>query len=393
MAEQLKKNIFSIRANDWDRKLFDELIPLPDGTSYNSYLIKGSKKTALIDSADPLFSDFVLGELKALDVRKIDYIIANHAEQDHSGSIPRILDIYPEAVVVTNEKCRNMLLDLLDIYEDRFRIIKDGEELSLGDKTLKFVMTPWVHWPETLVTFLVEDRILFSCDFFGSHYASSELYVKDERVILEAAKRYYAEIMMPFRKKIIENLKKIDDLKYHIIAPSHGPVYDKPGFIVDAYRDWVSDEVKNQVVIAYVSMHGSTLAMVDHIASELEHKNIPVQRFNLAEVDIGLLANSLVDAATLVVAAPTVIVDPHPLAQYAAVLVNTLNPKTRFIGVMGSYGWAGTMVGKLGSLISRVKAEVLPPVLVQGHPKKDDMIKISELAEEIYRKHKSIKII
>ncbi len=191
-VRKLKDGIYSVGAIDWDRRLFDELIPLPDGTTYNAYIVKGEEKTALLDTVDPAKKDELIGNLKSLKVEKIDYIIAHHAEQDHSGTIPDILSLYPEAKVVTNSKCKGFLMDLLHIPEDKFIVVNDGDTLSLGGRTLKFIFTPWVHWPETMVTYLTPDNILFTCDFFGSHYASSYLFVKDKEKVLEDAKRYYA---------------------------------------------------------------------------------------------------------------------------------------------------------------------------------------------------------
>jgi len=233
-VKEIKKDIFFVGAIHWDRRLFDELIPLPDGTSYNAYIIKGNEKIALIDTVDPATEGQLLTNLKILRVNRIDYVISNHAEQDHSGSIPAILKLFPEAKVVTNEKCQRFLQDLLHIPESRFITINDGDTLSLGNKTLKFVFTPWVHWPETMITYLLEDKILFSCDFFGSHIATSQLFVKDDSKVLKDAKRYYAEIMMPFRTIIQKNIEKVKALDLEMIAPSHGPIYLKPDFIIDA---------------------------------------------------------------------------------------------------------------------------------------------------------------
>ncbi len=185
-------------AVDWDRRLFDSLMPLPDGTSYNAYLIQGSEKTALLDAVDPTMENVLLSQLES--VENIDYLIAHHAEQDHSGAIPRVLEKYKNAKVVATKLGKKMLMDHLPIPEERFVTVGDGETLSLGDKTLEFIHTPWVHWPETMCTYLREEKILFTCDFFGSHLATSDLYVTDEARAYEAAKRYYAEIMMPFSK-------------------------------------------------------------------------------------------------------------------------------------------------------------------------------------------------
>src|SRR4030065_573857 len=205
-----------------------------------------------------------------------------------------------------------MLVDLLCIDEDKFVTVDDGQTLSLGNKTLQFIYIPWVHWPETFGTYLQQDKIFFPCDFFGSHLATSSLFVEDEALVYEAAKRYYAEIMMPFRTAIKNNLEKIKNLEIDIIASSHGPVYDNPKFIIDAYKDWVSDNVKNEVVLPYISMHDSTRKMVEHFVDALIERGITVKQFNLTEADIGKLAMSLVDAATIVIGSPTVLIAAHP---------------------------------------------------------------------------------
>jgi flavorubredoxin len=389
---QLKPNVYAVGVVDWDRRLFDELIPLPDGTSYNAYLIKGSEKTALLDTVDLAKADALIDNLVAVGVESIDYVIAHHAEQDHSGSIPDILMLYPDAKVVTNPKCKGMLIDLLNISEDKFVTIDDGQTLSLGDKTLQFVYIPWVHWPETMGTYLQEDKVFFPCDFFGSHFATSSLFADDEAVVYEAAKRYYAEIMMPFRTPIRKNLEKIQELQIDMIAPSHGPVYDRPEFIIDAYKDWVSDQVKNEVVLPYVSMHDSTRKMVEHFVDALIERGITVKQFKLTATDIGKLAISLVDAATIVLGSPTGLAGAHPKAAYAAILANALRPKTKFASIIGSYGWGGKMVEQLTGLISNLKVEVLTPVTAKGHPKDDDFMALDKLADEILAKHKKLKI-
>ncbi|MCH8864510.1 MAG: MBL fold metallo-hydrolase, partial [Chloroflexi bacterium] len=172
---EIRPNVYSVGAIDWDRRLFDALIPLPEGTSYNSYLVKGSQKTALIDTVDPSMQEVLLGHLARLGVDKIDYVVAHHAEQDHSGTLPVIIEKYPAAKIIASPKCRGMLLDLLQVPEEKIITVDDRETVTLGDKTLEFIYTPWVHWPETMVTYLREDRILFSCDFFGAHLATSEM--------------------------------------------------------------------------------------------------------------------------------------------------------------------------------------------------------------------------
>uniref|UniRef100_A0A7C3WNR5 FprA family A-type flavoprotein n=1 Tax=Dictyoglomus turgidum TaxID=513050 RepID=A0A7C3WNR5_9BACT len=388
---EIKKGVYYVGAQDWNRTLFDALIPLPDGTSYNAYLVLGSEKVALIDTVDPSKKDILFEYLK--DVNNIDYVISHHAEQDHSGSIPFVLEKYPSAKVVTNPKGKELLMSHLHIPEDRFITVNDGETLSLGNKTLKFIYAPWVHWPETFVSYLLEDKILFTCDLFGSHLATSELFVEDESLVFEAAKRYYAEIMMPFRSIIQKNLEKIKDLNIDIIAPSHGPVYKNPSFIIDAYKDWISDNPKNLVVVPYISMHDSTKIMVDYFIDRLIEKGIKVQLFDLSVADIGKIAMSLVDASTLVIGTPTVLAGPHPKVLYVTYLANILKPKARFATVIGSYGWGGRTLEVIKSNLNNLSVELIDPVLVKGLPKLEDLKLLDELAEKIYNKHKEIGVL
>lgn len=371
---------------DWDRRLFDSLIPLPDGTSYNAYLIEGSEKTVLIDTVDPQMADELLTQLE--NVSKLDYVVSLHAEQDHSGSIPYVLARYPDAKLISSPKAKGMLMDLLRIPAESFVTVSDGETISLGDKTLEFIHTPWVHWPETMVAYLKEDKILFSCDFFGSHIATTDLYVSDEGRVYEAAKRYYAEIMMPFRNIIKKNIEKIAAYDIAVIAPSHGPIYPRPALIFDAYKDWIDGSAKNLVVLPYISMHNSTKKMVDFFISSLVEKGVSVEQFNLAVTDIGKLAMALVDAGTIVIGTPTVLAGPHPNVAYGVFLANALRPKAMFLSVIGSYGWGGKTVEILAGMIPNLKVEVLEPVLAKGLPSEAVNIALENLAEIIATKHK-----
>ncbi len=390
-AEKIIENIYAVGAKDWNRRLFDELIPLPDGTTYNSYLVKGKDKTVLIDTVDPTKTEVLLSNLIEIGTAKIDYIIAHHAEQDHSGSLPRMLAAYPMAKVLTNPKCKELLKDLLLIPDDRFQTVADRETVPLGDKTIEFIYAPWVHWPETMFTYLREDKILFTCDFLGSHLAASELYATE--AVYNSNKRYYAEIMMPFRSNIRNNLEKIKDLDFTMVAPSHGPIFKEPKFIINAYADWASDQVKNEVVIPYVSMHGSTQVMVDYFVDALIKRGITVKPFDLPKTDIGELAMALVDAATIVIGAPTVHVGPHPAAVYAAYLANALRPKLKYASIIGSFGWMSKEVEVIAGMIPNLKVEVIPPVVAKGYPKPEDFASLDRLADDIMNKHQANELV
>jgi len=385
---EIRPGVYSAGAIDWDRRLFDSLIPLPDGTSYNSYLVRGSEKTALIDTVDPTMEEMLINHLNQLEVKNLDYVVANHAEQDHSGTIPRVLEKYPQAKVVCTAKCKGMLVDLLLIPDDRFLTVEDKETISLGDRTLEFIHAPWVHWPETMLTYLREDRILFPCDFFGSHLATTDLYVTDGGQVYEAAKRYYAEIMMPFRTTIQKNLERVKEYPIDIIAPSHGPMHDKPEFIMKAYRSWAFDEPKNIVVLPYISMHDSTRKMVEYLVEALAQRGVTVKQFDLAVTDIGKLAMSLVDAATIIIGTPTVLAGPHPNVAYATLLANALRPNLKFASIIGSYSWGGKAVEQIAGMIPNLKVELIDPVLSKGFPKEADFKALDNLANTIAQKHK-----
>ena len=324
------------------------------------------------------------------DVKSLDYVVSLHSEQDHSGAIPRVLEKFPKAKVVTNPKGKKMLMDLLFVEESSFLTVEDGEVLSLGDCSLEFTYTPWVHWPETMCAYMAEEQILFSCDFFGSHIATSETYVTDACRVHEAAKRYFAEIMMPFCKTILKNLDKLAGKEIKLIAPSHGPVYDDPLFIIEAYRQWLEGPLENKVVLPFISMHGSTEAMTSHLSAALVDRGVMVERFNLAYTDIGKLAIALVDAATIVVGTPTVLTGPHPNVVYAAFLANALRPRAAFASVIGSYGWGGKAVETVAGLISNLKVEIVDPVLSVGAPQDEDFAALDALADAIAEKHKGL---
>ena len=348
MMRQLRPNVYSVGAIDWDRRMFDELIPLPDGTSYNAYLVKGSKKTALLDTVDPPKVSMLMEHLDELGIKKIDYVVAHHAEQDHSGSIPDVLKRYPQAKVLTNAKCKDFLIELLRLDESKFEMVADGQEISLGDKTLKFLITPWVHWPETMVTYLKEDEILFSCDFFGSHFAPPTLYVEDEGIAYEAAKRYFAEIMMPFQdgdpKKHGKNrhicrsmLSRQATVCLSTSPPSYSMHIMTGAATASKMRCWCR----------ITRCTAASEKWSDHFVDALIKRGITAKQFNMADTDLGKLATALVDAATIVLGCSQVLAGAHPNVAHAAFVANALRPKTKFVSIIGSTLWGGKMVEQL----------------------------------------------
>ena len=393
LFKEIKNKVFYAGLNDADRVIFDELIPLEHGTTYNSYLIKGSEKTAIIDTMYPPFLDLYIKNFEENGIEKVDYIIANHGEQDHSGSIPVLLEKFPDAIVITNEKCRENIKEMLLVPEDKIKTIQNNEEISLGDKTLQFILAPGVHWPDTMFTYLKEDNMLFTCDFLGAHLPFEDLYSKNDELLYSMAKRYYAEIMMPFRLMCKKYLNLIDEIKPDYILPSHGPLYKEPDFILNAYKDWTSDTPKNLVLIPYVSMYGSTEEMVQYVKKGLENAGINVYTHDIVRDDLGDLAVQLVDAATIVVGASMVLAGPHPMAINACILANALKPKVKFASVIGSYGWGGKLTETIASLFTSIKPEFVQPVVIKGKLKEADFTELDKLINSIIDKHKSINIL
>ena len=389
VVRKVTEKVFSIGTIDWDRRLFDDLVPLPEGTSYNSYLIKGDKKTALIDTVDPTKEEEFITNIIRSGCDRIDAIVINHAEQDHSGSLPVLLELFPGAQVYCTEKCKDLLALLLDVPGERVVVVKTGDSLDLGGISLEFSEYPWVHWPETMMTYCPEEKILFSCDLFGSHFATSSLFMNEPCRVEISAKRYYAEIMMPFRKSISKYLESVEKMNIAIIAPSHGPLHDNPEWILERYKDWTRDTTRNMVFIPFVSMHGSTERMVRILTELLMERNVEVKPFNLTGADTGLLAMELVDAATVILATPTVLFGPHPTMASAAYLANLVKPKTRYASVIGSYGWGGKTIDVIQSMIPHIKAEIIPPVYILGVPDEKTREDLKKMADTIVLKHSS----
>ena len=392
-AREICPNVYSVGTIAWDLRYFDALMPTPRGSSYNAFLIKGSEKTALVDTSEAEYEADFITNLMKLDVNSLDYIVCLHAEQDHSGMLPLMLDVFPMAKIVTNAVCKGLLIEMHKLREpeDRFIVVDDGSTLSLGDKTLKFYMAPWVHWPDTMFAEVVEDKVLFTTDFLGTHYASETLFQNDDLPdYLEAAKRYYAAIMMPYRTTVQEYLKLVGTINPKFIGPSHGPVLKMPAKIVDLYADWSSDTPKNKVVVAYVSMHGSTKQMVDFLVDDLLQHGVPVNQYNLLDTDSGVLGSAIVDAATIIIATPTVLFGPHPVAVSSAYLVRALRPKAKYIGVIGSYGWGSNAVNYLTEMLAPLGAEVLPAPYIKGLPDEKDVEELHKLADLIAEKHQNL---
>ncbi|MEM3506728.1 MAG: FprA family A-type flavoprotein [Candidatus Bathyarchaeia archaeon] len=380
------ENVYWVGVKDWNRRLFDALIPLPKGTSYNAYFVIGKNGKVLIDTVNPGFEKELEYKIHNLaNPEEIDYVIMNHAEPDHAGAIPHIMKIAPKAKLLTTEKGEKMAKVFYNVPKERIKVIVDNETISLGNKTLRFIYAPMLHWPETMFTYLEEDGVLFSCDFFGAHLAS-DIYEVEE--LLVHAQMYWGEIMMPFRVMAQKALEKIASFDIKIIAPSHGPIHRKPENILNAYKKWIAGETRSKATIAYVSMWNSTDAMVKQIAETLALEGIEVAFHNLAITNIGELVKDLVDSKAIILGTPTVLGGAHPLMVYITYLFKVLRPPTKFAVLLSSYGWGGGSIKHIQEMLSGLKIDVIGILEINGPPTYEDFKRIIEIGKELSKKIK-----
>ena len=385
---KMSEGVYWVGAKDWNRRLFDALIPLPRGTTYNSYLVIGENKKALIDTVNPGFEKELEGKISQVtNPAEIDYVIMNHAEPDHAGSIPYVMAINSKAKLVTSRTGAKMAQIFHKVPPERIIAVRDQETIDLGGKTLRFIEAPMLHWPETMFTYLVENGVLFSCDFFGAHVAEG-FYDDDVEDLLVYAQKYWGEIMMPFSAMAQRALQKIKDLKIEMIGPSHGPIHRNPEKILSAYGKWVNGETKKKVIIVYVTMWNSTEKMIKPIAETLESEGIEIVIHNLVFADIGDVAKDLADSRAIVLGAPTVLGGAHPLAVYATYLVKALRPPLKYGVVLSSFGWGGGAIKHIQEVLGPSKMEIVGAMEVNGPPTENDVAKITEIGKALARKIK-----
>ena len=388
---EISKDVYWVGIRDWNRRLFDALIPLPKGTTYNSYLVIGSEKKALIDTVNPGFEKEWEEKIsKVTNPNGIDYVIMNHAEPDHAGSIPYIMSINSRAILVATSRGAKMAQTFYKVPENRIKIVTDGESLSLGNKTLRFIEAPMLHWPETMFTYLQEDKILFPCDFFGSHIAEG-LYDDEIEELLVYAQRYFGEIMMPFSYNAQKGIEKIKGLEIKMIAPSHGPIHRNPDRILGAYRKWAYGETRQKAIIIYATMWNSTEKMVKPIEDTLLSEGIEVAKHNLAVADIAEVAKDLVDSRAIVLGSPTVLGGAHPIAMYATYLAKVLRPPAKFAVVLSSYGWGGGAIKHIQETLGPTRMEIVGALEINGPPTEPDINKITEFGKTLAKKIKEEK--
>lgn len=388
---EISNEVHWVGVKDWDRRMFDRLIPLPNGTSYNAYLLLGEEKNVLIDSVNPGFEEELEAKVRTIiDPEEIDYIVMNHAEPDHASAIPKILSLTDGGTVLATEKGKELAQELHHIDEGSIRVVEDGETIDLGGKILRFISAPWLHWPETMLTFYEEEGILFPCDFFGCHLATSKFF--DEEVgeeLIKYAKSYYGEIMMPFSKMVGQALDRVNDLDIEMIAPSHGPIYKNPERIIEPYKDWSDGKVKEKILVPYVSMWGSTEKLVKNLVETISLEGVDVVPLNVATSELTKVAEEIVDSAGIIVGTPTVLGGPHPLIQHIVYLARKLTPPTKYLGVVESYGWSGGAINQISEMLNNLDSEIVGAVKVLGSPEEEDFREVSDFGKKFAGKVKN----
>jgi flavorubredoxin len=334
---------------DYDIRTFDIVMHTDFGTTYNSYFINAEKK-ALIEVAKEKFSETYLRKLNSVtDPAEIQYIIIDHTEPDHSGSLRLLLDLVPSATVVGSG---NAIRYLEDIVNKPFKslVVKDGDTLDLGNKTLRFFSAPNLHWPDSMLTLLVEDKILFSCDIFGAHYCSSEMFSDFNEQYSESFKYYFDVIMSPFSRFMLKAIEKVKPLDINYICPGHGPIHrenllkaiELSEKYADEYMEIVSEKNKMNILIAYVSAYGYTKEAAYLIAEGInETEGITVDLTDIENISLDDLESKLIMSDGLLIGSPTINQNTILPVYKLFALINPIRDKGKLGGAFGSYGWSG----------------------------------------------------
>jgi flavorubredoxin len=336
--------VYWIGSLDPDLRVFDDLFPTEHGTTYNAYLVKGAEKTAIIDTVKVKRADEFLDKIRMLvDPASIDYIVVNHAEPDHSGSLSYLLEQCPNATVVSTQAAKNFVTNLIH-KPFPSQVVKEGDTIDLGGRTLRFIMAPFLHWPDTMFTRLEEENILFSCDAFGAHYCNVKHVLDDEIEDITSARHFYFDcIMRPFKDKVLSAVEKIKNDRIDVLCPSHGPVMRKdPWQAIRQFESWSrpTSHVK-KVVILYISPHGNTEKMAQAVASGATMEGVEVISYHISHLSAAELRNIMEEADALIFGIPTINRDiPKPMWDVLAYL-STVKLKTSLAAVFGSYGWSG----------------------------------------------------
>jgi flavorubredoxin len=380
-AVEIKPDVYWIGVNDRTTDLFEGLWPIEqEGVSYNAYLINDEKK-AIVDLAKALKTDEFLDHIaEVVALSEIDYVVINHMEPDHTGVLRTLRKIAPSATILGSPKTKAMLESFYGVTEN-VRAVEDEETLSLGRRTLQFFSTPFVHWPETMMTYETTHRILFSCDAFGSYGALRGAIFDDECTDLDfyqkESLRYYVNIVAKFSKPVLRAIEKLADVPLEIIAPSHGLIWrEQPQLIVELYQKWAeyaTGKTEAGITLIYGSMYGNTEVMMNAVAQGISRVGVPLEIFDAARTDVSYILPSLWTKKGVMVGAPTyegTLFPPVARVLEMAALKRVLNKK---VAMFGSYGWSGGALKHLKKIIEPVKWELVDSFEFVGKPTEENL--------------------
>ncbi len=389
---ELVKGVYWVGAIDWDVRTFHgHTYETRRGTTYNAYLIIDDK-IALVDAVYGPFYQEMLDRIKEIvDPGKIDYMVVNHIETDHSGAVPIIMELNPKAKVICSAKGKEGLLRHYYGNWD-FQVVKTGDTLNLGKKTLRFIEAPMIHWPDSMFTYIPEDSLLLPNDAFGQHLATSKRFNDEveETVIMDEAAKYYANILWPLggviKKKIQEIIESKIDIK--MIAPSHGIIWRKnPAKIIEAYLNWSSNKLKNKVVIAYETMWGATRKMAQAISEALMDAGIETKVYSIPDTDRTDIVTDMLEAKAILIGSSTHDNDMLPNTAGFLEFLKGLQPKGRVGAAFGSHGWAGGAVKGINEILKKAGCQVFEPGLeVKYSPSEEDLQNCRKFAQDLINK-------
>ncbi len=368
---QITKDIYSISVLNPNLRVFDIVMKTDYGTTYNSYLVKGDQKTALIENTHSRFFDYYLSNINMLTkLESIDYIVINHCEPDHTGSLSKLISLIPNVTVVTSQAGSIYLKNITNISDMNIKVAKDGDTIDLGNKTLTFINAPFLHWPDTMFTWCEQDKVLFSCDFLGSHYCEPQIIdtnIAYPDAYRTALKGYYDAIFGPFKPYVLKGLEKIKDLDVEYAATSHGPVLSKAGLlpeVINTYKEWSTpvDKTEKSIPIFYCSAYGNTRIVAEAIAEGVKsiHTSAKVTTYDIIEHDMGMLAGELAACDGFLIGSPTLNKDAVPPVWFLLGHLDAVNMQKRPAALFGSFGWSGEACKNLRSRLTDLKLNVFP---------------------------------
>lgn len=385
MPLEIKENVYWVGAIDWEERDFHNF-EIPRGATYNAYLIV-DEKIALVDTVKHKFFGEMLRRIEEIiDPREIDYIISNHVEIDHSGSLPYIKKIAKDAKVIATEKGRRGLCKYYDCADWEFQTVKTGDELKLGKKTLMFIEAPMLHWPDSMFTYVKEDKLLLPNDAFGQHIASVERF--DEELGVEEAlywaKVYYANILMPLGNLVNKKLNELSSLEVDMIAPSHGVIWKNPSKIIEAYKKWANFEAEEKVCIVYDTMYHSTTLLAKSIAEGVASKGVEVRLFHTRRDPWSEIVAEILDARAVAVGSPTMHNNMFPPVAGFLNYLKGLKPKKKLGVAFGSCGWGGGAVREINKMLEQMGFEIIDEGLeVKFKPSDEELKKAFDLGVKI----------